>query len=127
MVRGIEHIALASPDPEKLAQWYVDRLGFVIVSHSPTSKTTFVGAAEGPTLEIVTFNGAPRREQQLRDIGLRHLAVAVDDFDGVYSSLKAAGVSFISEPETANGNRIVFFTDPDGNYLHLIQRPRPPD
>ncbi|MFB3825218.1 MAG: VOC family protein [Bryobacteraceae bacterium] len=125
MVQGIEHTALASPDPEKLAQWYVEHLGFAIVSHSPASKTTFVKAPNGFMLEIITSNGIPRGEQQLRDIGLRHLAIAVSDFDSVYGSLKARGVNFISEPETAKGNRLVFFTDPDGNYLHLLQRAQP--
>ena len=125
MVLGIEHIALASPDPEKLANWYVARLGFSILSHSPTSKTTFVRAPYGSMMEIVMCNGAPRSEQHLRDIGLRHLAIAVNDFDAVYTDLKDAGVTFISDPEIANGNRIVFFMDPDGNYLHLIQRPQP--
>ncbi len=125
MVQGIEHTALASPDPEKLGKWYVEHLGFAIVSISPSSKTTFVKAPNGSMLEIIASNGAPRGPQQLRDIGLRHLAIAVSDFESVYGSLKAKGVSFISEPETAKGNRIVFFTDPDGNYLHLIQRSQP--
>lgn len=125
MVQGLEHIALASPDPEKLAQWYVECLGFSIYSQSPTSKTTFVRAPNGGFLEIIMANGTPRPPQQLRDTGIRHLAIAVSDFDAVYAALKAKGVAFVSEPETAKGNRLVFFTDPDGNYLHLIQREKP--
>ena len=125
MVQGIEHIALASPDPEKLAQWYVDCLGFTIHSQSATSKTTFVRARNGAYIEIVMSNGAPRPAQQLRDTGIRHLAIAVADLDAEYAGLKAKGVAFITEPETSKGNRVVFFTDPDGNYLHLIQREKP--
>jgi glyoxylase I family protein len=125
MVQGIEHVALASPDPERLARWYVERLGFAMAAHFPSTKTCFVKAPNGSMLEVISCNESPRDEQQLRDIGLRHLAIAVSDFESVYTSLKAAGVSFISEPETANGNRVVFFTDPDGNYLHLIHRPQP--
>jgi len=125
MVQGIEHAAIVSPDPEKLAQWYVERLGFTINYHSPASKTTFVKAPNGSMLEIILSNGAPRAAQQLRDAGLRHLAIAVTDFDAVYAALKNGGVQFISEPENAKGNRVVFFTDPDGNYLHLIQREKP--
>lgn len=125
MIQGIEHAALVSPDPERLAQWYVEHLGFTINYHSPASKTTFVKAPNGSMLEIIAWNGAPRPAQQLRDMGLRHLALAVSDFDAVYGALKSQGVQFISEPENAKGNRVVFFTDPDGNYLHLIQREKP--
>ena len=30
MFQGLEHTAIASPDPRKLAQWYVDNLEFQI-------------------------------------------------------------------------------------------------
>src|SRR5690242_14192667 len=30
MFKGLEHTAIASPNPQKLAQWYVDHLDFVI-------------------------------------------------------------------------------------------------
>ena len=113
MIQGVEHTALASPDPEKLAQWYVDRLGFAVVYNSPKSKTTFVKAPNGAMLEIVMSNGAPRPAQQLRDIGIRHLAISVTDFDAVYGDLKAKGVAFLTEPETNKGVRVVFFSDPD--------------
>ena len=66
MIQGIEHIALASPDPVKLAQWYVDHLQFAIYSQSPTSKTTFVRAPNGGMLEIIAAKGEPR-PQELRD------------------------------------------------------------
>jgi hypothetical protein len=34
-------------------------------------------------------------------------------------------VKFLSEPVDAKGNKVVFFTDPEGNILHLIQRASP--
>ena len=50
MVTGIEHTAIASPDPHKLAQWYVEHLGFVINYQSSRSKTCFVKAPDGRIL-----------------------------------------------------------------------------
>jgi len=47
MVSGIEHTAIASPDPRRLAQWYVEHLGFVINYQSASSSTTFVKAPDG--------------------------------------------------------------------------------
>ena len=125
MIQGIEHTELASPDPEKLAQWYVEHLGLAINYHSPATKTTFVKAPNGSMLEILRANDAPRPPQAFRDPGIRHLAIAVDDFDAVYNRLRAEGVQFLTEPENNKGNLVVFFADPDGNFLHLIQRERP--
>lgn len=125
MVTGIEHTAIASPDPHRLAGWYVQQLGFVINYQSGTSKTVFVKAPNGYMLEIIEANDTPRAEQTFRDAGIRHLAIAVSDFDAVYAKLREGGVSFLTEPEASKGNKVVFFTDPDGNYLHLLQRDKP--
>ena len=63
MVQGIEHTAIASPDTERLARWYVDALGFVINYESPSSGTFFVKAPNGSMLEIIrsgyTSEGRP--------------------------------------------------------------------
>ena len=39
--------------------------------------------------------------------------------------LRGQGVSFITEPETNGGNTVVFFSDCDGNLLHLLHREKP--
>lgn len=124
MFQGLEHAAIASPDPEKLAQWYVEHLGFSINYFSPATRTTFVRAPNGSMFEIIASDGA-RPASTLRTPGLRHLAIAVDDFEADYQSLKAKGVQFLGEPEIKKGNSLVFFTDLDGNILHLIQREKP--
>ena len=51
MFIGIEHTAIASPNPEKLAQWYVDHLGFYI--NYSYSGNYFVKAPNGSVLEII--------------------------------------------------------------------------
>ena len=45
MVTGIEHVAIASPDPLRLALWYVEHLDFVINYQPSQSKTVFIKAA----------------------------------------------------------------------------------
>ena len=125
MVTGIEHTAIASPDPEKLARWYVETLDFQINYFSEKSKTTFIKAANGAMVEIIQCNGRPRPAVDMRDPGLRHLALAVSDFEAVYERLKSRGVAFLTEPEIKGGNQVVFFTDPDGNILHLLKREKP--
>jgi glyoxylase I family protein len=122
MVSGIEHAAIAAPDPGKLAAWYVETLGFAINYQS--ARTTFVKAPDGSMIEILTSEGE-HAPQTMKDPGLRHLALTVTDFDAVYEQLKAKGVNFVTEATNAKGVKTVFFTDPEGNYLHIIQRETP--
>jgi glyoxylase I family protein len=84
----------------------------------------FVKAANGSMLEIIPSEGA-RGSNQMKDPGIRHLAIAVDDFDTAHAHLKKQGVRFLGEPVNNQGNRLVFFADGDGNIVHLVQREKP--
>ncbi|HVO99011.1 MAG TPA: VOC family protein [Bryobacteraceae bacterium] len=122
MFVGLEHTAIASPNPARLAQWYADHLGFRI--NFEYDGNYFVRAANGSMLEIIPSEGA-RAPQKMRDEGIRHLAIEVSDFDAAHAALKAQDVNFTGEPYVNQGNRLVFFTDCDGNFVHLIKRPQP--
>jgi len=125
MFQGVEHTAIASPEPEKLARWYVDHLDFRI-NHSAAG-AWFVRSANGSMLEIIPSEGAqaPQNEQDLKRPGIRHLAIAVNDFELAYTHLQHLNVNFLGEPFNFGSNRLVFFNDGDGNLLHLIQRETP--
>jgi len=122
MFTAFEHTGIASPDHKKLAQWYVEVFGFAIVYQS--AGATFVRAPNGSMIEIIAAEG-DRVELAMKQPGLRHIALAVDDFDTDLARIRAAGVKFLGEPVDAKGNKVVFFTDPEGNILHLIQRATP--
>lgn len=122
MFNGLEHTAIASPDPRKLAQWYVEHLEFVI--NFEYDGNYFVKAPNGSMLEIIPSAG-DRAPQQLKDPGIRHFAVTVEDFDAACAQLRSSGVRMLGEPVSVQGNRLVFFTDLDGNFLHLIKRQKP--
>ena len=118
-IKGVEHIAIASPDPHKLARWYIQRLNF-----SPlldTGNTVYIRAENSVVLEFVKAETVPPKPQ-IRDAGIRHIAFSVDDLETARASLKAAGVDFEPEPIVLSGVRLHFFRDPESNYLHLIQR-----
>ena len=125
MIKGIEHTAIASPDPERLARWYVELLGFQINYQSKTSRAVMVKAADGSLIEIIEAGHPAAGAPQMKDPGIRHMALTVDDFASACASLKAAGVTFLTEPSTKAGNSTVFFADPDGNILHLLHRQTP--
>jgi glyoxylase I family protein len=122
MFTGIEHFAIASPNPKRLADWYAANLEFEITFEY--AGNYFVEARNGGLIEIIPAEGE-RPETTIRTPGMRHIAIAVDDFDTAYKQLIKQDVHFSGEPYEAQGNRLVFFTDPDGNLIHLIQRNRP--
>jgi len=122
MFRGLEHTAIASPDPAKLAEWYVQNLDFRI--NYTYDGNYFVRADNGSMIEIIPAVGE-RAPQQMKDPGIRHLAIDVDNFDAAVVELRGRGVTFLTEPFVNQGNRLVFFSDGDGNILHLIQRQQP--
>lgn len=125
MIQGIEHTAIASSDPLRLANWYVENLGFVINFRPANTNIVFVKAPNGSMIEIIEANGAPRQSVELTNPGIRHMALLVSDFEAEYARLKAAGATFLTEPVTVGGNSVVFFTDCDGNILHLLKREKP--
>ena len=84
----------------------------------------FVSDKSGSTIEIIPAEGEPP-VNEMRTPGMRHIAIAVDDFDAAYEYLEHQGVPFEGAPYTNAGNRLVFFRDPDGTLLHLIQREKP--
>lgn len=122
MFQGLEHTAIASANPEKLAQWYVDHLDFAI--NYTYAGNYFVRAKNGSMLEIIPAEGA-RPANELKTPGIRHLAIISDDFDKAHLHLKGKGVKFLGEPFNNQGNRLVFFEDGEGNICHLIQREKP--
>jgi glyoxylase I family protein len=122
VIQGIEHTAIAAADAATLADWYVDVLGFVVNYRS--SNAIFVKASNGSMIEIIHSEG-DRPAHSMKTPGLRHLALTVTDFDAAYEQLQNKKVSFLSQPQESKGNRTVFFTDPEGNILHLLYRATP--
>ena len=122
MFTGIEHFAIASPDPKRLADWYSANLEFETVFEY--AGNYFVEAANGALIEIIPSDGG-RPESAVKTPGMRHIAISVTDFDAAYAQLQKQGITFTGEPFENMGNRLVFFADPDGNLIHLIARPKP--
>ncbi len=125
MFQGVEHLAIASPDPEKLAKWYVDHLGFRI--NYSYEGNWFIKGPNEAMVEIIRAENAqtPQVMADNKKAGIRHLAIAVDDFAAAHEHLKSRNVTFLGEPFDLGTNRLVFFNDGDGNLVHLIKREQP--
>src|SRR4029434_1894262 len=73
MFDGLEHTAIASPNPKDLAEWYAGNLEFVI--NFGYDGNYFVRVAKGTTLEMPSVGD--RGSNQMKDPGIRHLAIEV--------------------------------------------------
>ena len=121
MYNGIEHTAIATPDPEALAGWYERNLEMPIVHRY--GGNVFVRASDGSMLELIPSEGNSV-ETAMRTPGIRHIAIKVDDFDDGVRDLQSKGIEIVDFVE-AGPNRLAFFLDPEGNILHLIHRGEP--
>ncbi len=118
MYKGLEHTAIASADPEVLAAWYEKYLGFPICHRY--GGNVFVKAPDGTMLEIIPGDG-DRPPNEMKTLGIRHLAISVEDFDAAHEDLKSKGIE-IENLVNAGGNRLAFFRDIEGNICHIIHR-----
>lgn len=118
-IKGVEHVAIATTNPQKLAAWYIRHLNFA--SLLDTGTTVYIKSPNSVILEFVRADSLPAKPQ-IRDAGLRHIAFAVDNLEAAHTQLKIAGVEFEAAPVLLPGMRLFFFRDPEGNYLHLVQR-----
>lgn len=121
MYKGIEHTAIATPDPEKLGQWYETNLEMPIAYRY--GGNVFVKAADGTMLELIPSEG-DAVETAIKTPGIRHLAISVDDIDAGVADLASKGIEIFQHIE-GPGMRLAFFYDCDGNILHLVFRETP--
>jgi hypothetical protein len=85
LINLIEHTAIASPDPHRLADWYVAHLDFVINWRSSRSKTVFVKAANGAMIEIIESAPGTAPAEGMKDAG-RYRRFAIPLLSGDRSS-----------------------------------------
>lgn len=151
MLARLWHVSFTVSDLGRSLAFYRDQLGLEVVhtqdqaneytrrlvgyadAHLRVAMVRIPGAPVGPSghhLELVEYV-APRGEHAdvaTKNPGSGHLAFIVRDIQGAYRRLKDAGVVFRSEPvaitEGRNrGGYTVYFLDPDGITLELVQPP----
>jgi len=124
MVKGIEHVAVFAKDTELLKNWYISMFEFKQV-YDNGKGTYFLMAQDGAMIEFVSTDDDSGITGD-KASGIRHLAIAVDDFEGLVEKLMDSKVTVVSDPVVSSkGIKTFFFRDPEGNVLHLIYRPEP--
>ena len=71
-------------------------------------------------LEFVEADDLPPRPR-IRDAGLRYIAFAVDNLESAKEQLASRDVEFAGSYISLPAGAHLFFRDPEGNDLHLVQ------
>ena len=117
------HIAVICSDYAKAKEFYIDKLGFTLEKefYRPASNDYLRMLRLGETvIELFIRPDAPARVSNPEAMGLRHLAVRVEDAVAAAAWLNSMGIE--TEPireDPYNGGRFTFFKDPDGLPLEL--------
>lgn len=120
----VEHIGLPSEDPKALHAWYVRVLDGEVVCADEAIPVYFVRLAGGTILEICPCQRVVEDVGDNSVAGLRHLALQVASIEEARVELEKRGIVFTEDPKPAGGGgRVLFFADPVGNLLHLVERP----
>ena len=143
MIRGIHHVAISTPDLDRIVAFYRDVLG---------AEPVYEGGWEnGADIidRIVGLEGSSCRQAMLKlgnafleffeystptpepkdpdypanNHGYTHFCIDVTDIDAEYERLTKAGVRFnIPPPDLAGGAiRATYGRDPDGNIIEIQQ------
>lgn len=123
MIKGIEHVAIASKDTAALKDWYVKIFGMSVV-YDNGKGTYFVAAPDNFMIEIIKADN-DTYTPALSDGGIRHFAIGVtcEQFNALVDVINKEDVEVICGPDEKNGIKTFFFRDIDGNIFHLIYRP----
>jgi catechol 2,3-dioxygenase-like lactoylglutathione lyase family enzyme len=146
MITGLAHTAVCVPDMDEAMRWYVDVLGFMVLSPpyrmdgdaierdmgelvpSPVVITAaIVGTEDGDrVIELVAYPNVtvpPADDVSITHAGITHVGLVCDDLDATRTTLEQRGVEFLTTG-TARiaGLRTTWFRDPWGTVFILMEK-----
>jgi glyoxylase I family protein len=125
------HVGIVVSDLGRSKAFY-GALGFKTVLETGDSNKSIVFMGLGDfQVELFWYRETPDGVERLgRRLGFRHLALRTEDIDAELERLRGAGVvrEDAAIRDTPGGWRLLFFEDPDGVEIEIMQeRQEPPD
>jgi predicted enzyme related to lactoylglutathione lyase len=115
-ITHLQLLSLPVSDPDRSKVFYVDTLGFTLLSDTRMGEMRWLQVRPGSgqtSITLVTwFPTMPAGST-------KGTVLETDDLDGDIERLRARGVAIEGAPEQAPWGRFVTFEDPDGNGLIL--------
>jgi len=108
-------------DVQAAIDFYTTHLGFTLLSNPAPA---FADVTHGPLRLLLSgpdSSGARATPEDAAMAGRNRIHLIVADLDAEIDRLRAAGVSFRSEPTTGPGGRQILLADPAGNLVELFE------
>lgn len=134
---ALDHIGLSVADLDAQSRWYRDAFGMTTTSTfeiPPVGlRGLFLVAESGLVIELLERAGSAHRTpastppDELLAQGWGHICLRVASVDETFAALVAAGAGVVTEPGPSPEPcvRFAFVTDPEGNFIELLDRPNP--
>jgi catechol 2,3-dioxygenase-like lactoylglutathione lyase family enzyme len=128
----LRHIAIATNDPVKTAEFYKEAFGFKEVGRSGDPNSPSKGIAWGFYLSDGTLNMAVLKFKNVDQLGkgldytgVHHFGVLVDNLDAYMKKLEAMGAPCFmkQDPGQANSFFETKFRGPDGTVFDVSEHP----
>ena len=132
MQQSLAHVALIVRDYDEAIDFYVGKLGFVLVAdqYQPEQDKRWVlvappgskGAPQGCSI-LLARASSPEQETFIGNQagGRVFLFLCTDDFDRDYAAMIAKGITFVRPPMVADYGKVAVFVDLYGNRWDLVQ------
>lgn len=122
----IEHVAFNVTDPVKIAEWYVQNLGFKIaMSIDEGPFTHFLADERGGMFELYCNPIDEVPDYSSMNPLVLHLAFVSNDPDLDREKMEKAGAIFLQEDKLDDGTHIVMMKDPWGFSIQFCKRGKP--
>lgn len=123
--RQISLVTLIVPDYEAGLDFYVRKLGFVLLEDADLGggkRWVRVAPKGGETALLLAkaANSAQKTAIGSQSGGRVSFFLTTDDFDADYAAMRAQGVFFLEDPRSEPYGKVVQFADPFGNKWDLI-------
>jgi lactoylglutathione lyase len=116
------HVCLNVSDADRLADWYVEQLGFERTWEFTTpdgdTRNVYVGDGNGIELQLSDTEGEADLEA---GTAWDHVAFGVPDVDAAFADIDNHGVVQEPSDQPAAGARTAFIEDPDGHVVELVE------
>jgi catechol 2,3-dioxygenase-like lactoylglutathione lyase family enzyme len=125
----LSQVAVVVDDYDEAIAFFVDALGFELVEDSPSltndGRPKRWVVVRPPGAQTGLLLARADGDEQAAAVGRQFagrvgLFLRVDDFDGQYERMRAAGVEFVSEPRSEPYGRVAVFLDVAGNRWDLL-------
>lgn len=132
MKRRIAQFSLVVKDYDEAIDFYVSKLGFVLIEDTPLSETKrwVVVAPSADALATRLLLAKAADDEQLSRVGNQtggrvFLFLHTDDIARDHAQLVAAGVRIVREPAAMPYGTVLVFADLYGNLWDMIEPARP--